>query len=282
MIAMRQLDLRRNRVEKPALPGPLVHLYESCMGDAVKNEILDALSQSTKKPLNRLPRDLQSVVRKYIPLWPSMNPSERATKVAEVDKQQSVKSRIKMSRAVKASELAQDSPEYDRWLEIYRSISAKQREIKEWELLPETIPSEKEKKQAMLSRLGIELAELNSQITKPAQTLAPVVTNGDGTAPLSTAPAQTTTPASGVAAIDDPAKRSRKPSWSTVAMPYMKSVFNDGKYKSSAVFYKALLSRAGTPGSPFTKLKGELYCTEACTTVAEGTVGTKWKEIRAG
>lgn len=95
-------------------------------------------------------------------------------------------------------------------------------------------------------------------------------------------PEPATMPAPVVAAIDGPAKRSRKPSWSTVAMPYMKSVFNDGKYKSSTVFYKVLLSRADTPNSPFTKLKGELYCTEAGTTVAEGTVGTKWKEIRAG
>ncbi len=62
----------------------------------------------------------------------------------------------------------------------------------------------------------------------------------------------------------------------------MKSVFNDGKYKSSTVFYKALLSRADTPDSPFSKLKGELYCADAGTTVAEGTVGSKWKEIRAG
>jgi hypothetical protein len=88
-------------------------------------------------------------------------------------------------------------------------------------------------------------------------------------------------PAPLVVSSDLPAKRNRKPSWSTVAMPYMKSVFNQGKYKSATAFYRALLSRANTQDSPFTKSAGELYCDAAGTTVAEGTLGTKWKEIRA-
>jgi hypothetical protein len=84
-----------------------------------------------------------------------------------------------------------------------------------------------------------------------------------------------------VVASDSPAQRDRKPSWATVAMPYMKLVFSQGKYKSAAVFYRAMLSRADTQDSPFTKLKGELYCPEAGTTVSVGSMGTKWRAIRA-
>ncbi|PIQ55807.1 MAG: hypothetical protein COW02_02340 [Comamonadaceae bacterium CG12_big_fil_rev_8_21_14_0_65_59_15] len=75
--------------------------------------------------------------------------------------------------------------------------------------------------------------------------------------------------------------RDRKPSWSTVAMPYMKSLYKAGKYKSAKVFYNALLNRAGVEGSPFSKVKNGLYCDEAGTQVAEGSVGTKWREIRS-
>ncbi|EKD98817.1 MAG: hypothetical protein ACD_23C00252G0004 [uncultured bacterium] len=105
----------------------------------------------------------------------------------------------------------------------------------------------------------------------------------EGLLTRTTAPAQTITTAPVEACGDGlvPTKRSRKPSWSTVAMPYMRQVYSEGKFKSAVVFYKALLSRADTPNSPFTKLKGELYCEEAGTTVAEGTVGTKWAEIRS-
>lgn len=79
----------------------------------------------------------------------------------------------------------------------------------------------------------------------------------------------------------EPVRRNRKPSWSVVAMPYMRQLYKDGRYKSATVFYKALLQRADTPDSPFTKHIGELYCAASGTTVAEGTVGTKWAEIRS-
>ena len=83
-------------------------------------------------------------------------------------------------------------------------------------------------------------------------------------------------------ASDGPTKRSnRKPSWATVAMPYMKSLFTAGHYKSAAVFYKALMSRAGESDSPFKLVNRELYCTEAGTTVSNGALGNVWPEIRA-
>ena len=100
------------------------------------------------------------------------------------------------------------------------------------------------------------------------------------------APAQTTaTPAPVVAvesASDGPAKRSnRKPSWATVAMPYMKDLFAAGDYKSATVFYKALMRLAGQPDSPFKVVNRELYCTEAGTTVSNGSLGNAWPGIRA-
>jgi hypothetical protein len=96
------------------------------------------------------------------------------------------------------------------------------------------------------------------------------------------APAQTATPAPVVAASDGPAKRSnRKPSWAIVAMPYMKSLFTAGNYKSAAVFYKALIQRAGESDSPFKLVNRELYCIEAGTTVSDGALSNKWPEIRA-
>lgn len=81
---------------------------------------------------------------------------------------------------------------------------------------------------------------------------------------------------------DGPAKRgNRKPPWATVAMPYMKSLFTNGHYKSASVFYKALTQRAGESGSPFKLVNRELYCTEAGTTVSDGALGNVWAEIRA-
>lgn len=121
-----------------------------------------------------------------------------------------------------------------------------------------------------------------------------LVMQGFGVLPTDTAPAQASTtptpvvaeqvaePEPVVAASDGPAKRSnRKPSWATVAMPYMKSLFTAGHYKSAAVFYKALMSRAGESDSPFKLVNRELYCTEAGTTVSDGALGNVWPEIRA-
>lgn len=108
-------------------------------------------------------------------------------------------------------------------------------------------------------------------------------------------PAQTTeTPAPVVAAALKPdagapeanrpppkKHRNRKPSWATVAMPYMKALFAAGNYKSGAVFYDALKRRTGEPDSPFKLVNRELYCAEAGTTVSEGSLGNAWPEIRA-
>jgi hypothetical protein len=103
----------------------------------------------------------------------------------------------------------------------------------------------------------------------------------ESTPPAQTAATPTTAPSPVVAASDSPAKRNRKPSWATVALPYMKLVFGQGKYKSATVFYRAMLSRADMQDSPFTKLNGQLYCPKAGTTVSVGSMGTKWREIRA-
>jgi hypothetical protein len=75
--------------------------------------------------------------------------------------------------------------------------------------------------------------------------------------------------------------RNRKPSWAIVAMPYMKTLFAAGKYKSAAVFYRALIHRVEEPDSPFELVNRELFCTEAGTTVSEGSLGNAWPEIRA-
>jgi len=78
-----------------------------------------------------------------------------------------------------------------------------------------------------------------------------------------------------------PVKRSRKPSWSTTAMPYMKSLFVSGKYRSASMFYEALMLRAGQSDSPFKLVNRELYCTDAGTTVSKSTLGNVWPQIRA-
>jgi hypothetical protein len=119
--------------------------------------------------------------------------------------------------------------------------------------------------------LRVELENLPLELTAMAETVTAATMESESAQP----------PAPLVVSSNSSAKRNRKPSWSTVAMPYMKSVFSQGKYKSAALFYRVLLSRANTQDSPFTKLNGELYCVAAGTTVAEGTLGTKWKEIRA-
>ena len=96
------------------------------------------------------------------------------------------------------------------------------------------------------------------------------------------AQASTPSPAPVAADGDAPAKRSnRKPSWATVAMPYMKSLFTAGHYKSASMFYKALRHRAGESDSPFKLVNRELYCTEAGTTVSDGSLGNVWPQIRA-
>lgn len=75
-------------------------------------------------------------------------------------------------------------------------------------------------------------------------------------------------------------RRGRKPPWHVVAMPYMKALFKRGSFKSAKHFHSALLLHAGEPDSPFTKAGGHLFCTDAGTQVSDGTVGTKWAEIR--
>jgi hypothetical protein len=75
-------------------------------------------------------------------------------------------------------------------------------------------------------------------------------------------------------------RRGRKPPWHVVAMPYMKALFKRGSFKSAKHFHSALLVHAGEPDSPFTKAGGHLFCTDAGTQVSDGTVGTKWAEIR--
>lgn len=80
----------------------------------------------------------------------------------------------------------------------------------------------------------------------------------------------------------EPAKRrNRKLSWLVVSMPYMKKLHSEGRYRSGAMFYKALLTHADMSDSPFTKVRGELYCAKAGTTVSEGSVNNAWAEIRA-
>ena len=115
--------------------------------------------------------------------------------------------------------------------------------------------------------LATELDAFTASIAKPQQT-APAT--------------DTSTPAPVVADGDAPAKHSnRKPSWATVAMPYMKSLFTAGHYKSASMFYRALMHRAGEAHSPFKLVNHELYCTEAGTTVSKGSLGNVWPQIRA-
>ncbi len=92
--------------------------------------------------------------------------------------------------------------------------------------------------------------------------LVPVRACGDGSAPKS--------------------RRNRKPSWATVAMPYMRELYKKGSYKSAATFYKALIFKAGSEGSPFVKTPAGIFCTKAGTTVSDGSVGKAWPEIRTG
>jgi hypothetical protein len=132
-------------------------------GRAIKNELLISLCDKVNLPLIKLPRDLQAVVRKYIPLWSSMTAGERATKIRHIDKQREVKLRIKFSRAEKASALAQDSPEYERWLEIYRRISAKERELLTEKGFASDKSSEAKSRHVNLQRLSSELEELRRE-----------------------------------------------------------------------------------------------------------------------
>lgn len=97
--------------------------------------------------------------------------------------------------------------------------------------------------------------------------------------PTPTQEAETPAP---VVVASKPAKRkSRNPSWVVEAMPYMKRLYASGKYRSNSVFYKALKNNVINDDSPFTLVKGELYCDKAGSTVAEGTLGNVWKTVRA-
>jgi hypothetical protein len=75
-------------------------------------------------------------------------------------------------------------------------------------------------------------------------------------------------------------RKNRKPSWVVEAMPYMKKLYANGKYRSCSVFFKALKNGVSSEDSPFTLVKGELYCDKAGTTVAESTLGNVWKDVR--
>jgi len=100
---------------------------------------------------------------------------------------------------------------------------------------------------------------------------APVELADDAPVPMADAPNETS----------KPRRRDRKPSWVTVALPYLRELCVSGSYRSSAQLYKAVCSRAGELGSPFTMTKSGLYCSKAGTTVADGTFGKIWNQIRA-
>ena len=99
---------------------------------------------------------------------------------------------------------------------------------------------------------------------------------------LKPAPTQEAETPAPVVMAGEPAKRkNRKPSWAVEAMPYMKKLYASGKYRSCSVFFKTLKNNVGDKDSPFTLVKGELYCDKAGTTVAESTLGNVWKTVRA-
>jgi hypothetical protein len=278
----------------------------------VNNELLNALALMVNKPLNKLPRDLQSVVRKHIPLWSSMTPSERATKIGEVDRQLSVKLRIKLSRAVKASELAQDSPEYERWFEMYRQISTKRREIASLKGMNDAVSLGK------IDRLRGDVAQLEATVGTPpeqwrdsdpriARDMSPilwdsgiesyklpaqdtatpesVVTTGDATAQSTTALEQTVET---LAPMPDNVKTSRrlkrKLSIEEVALDYMREEYKVGQFSSAAKFHKHLFKNAGKAPSPFEMGTGfnarKLFCPAASSFFDVGTLGKLWPKIR--
>ena len=71
----------------------------------------------------------------------------------------------------------------------------------------------------------------------------------------------------------------RKPSWETIATPYLQKLYAEGNFKSGSVFYEAAKRRAGEPNSPFKIVDHDLFCTGAGS-VAKGTFCKIWKQIR--
>ena len=73
--------------------------------------------------------------------------------------------------------------------------------------------------------------------------------------------------------------RNRKPSWETLALPYLKKLYAKGSYRSATVFCETVKRRVGEPDSPFKLVDRELFCVGAGT-VADGTFKKIWKKIR--
>jgi len=79
--------------------------------------------------------------------------------------------------------------------------------------------------------------------------------------------------------VPKPRRPGRKPSWETIAKPYLQKLYGEGNYRSATVFYKAVKRRTGELGSPFKIVDHELFCIGAGR-VAEGTFKKIWPEIR--
>lgn len=76
--------------------------------------VSDALGKWANKPLAKLPRDLQSLAKAYIPQWQTLTPRQRTDRAIEVDRQRGVKSKLRYDRTVKAQRAARESVEDSR------------------------------------------------------------------------------------------------------------------------------------------------------------------------
>lgn len=93
--------------------------------------------------------------------------------------------------------------------------------------------------------------------------------------------------AAAVVAVGDGAakRRARKPSIETVALDYMRKVYQAGHFQSAAKFHKHLCKNTEEEASPFEMGTGangrRLFCPGAASFFEEGTLGKMWRKIRA-
>ncbi len=131
-----------------------------------------ALGKWVKKPLVKLPRDLQPIAKAYIPQWQTLTPDERSARALEVDRQRRVKAEIKFARAVRHQAAANSDPvEAKYWFDLWCRIVAKEQEIAKWSALQELTPGDALIKEQKMTVLHDELATLKIQYKAPYSTL---------------------------------------------------------------------------------------------------------------
>jgi hypothetical protein len=120
-----------------------------------KYSVAQALAQWFDKQLTAMPDEPRRVAEAYIPKWSELSDVQRTDRALEIDRQRNIKAQIKLASANRGNERRKSDPaaikEDSLLFADFSAIDDIEREIREIELMPASIPSEQEAKNRLLA-----------------------------------------------------------------------------------------------------------------------------------